>query len=287
MIASLQSGMTCPGYLYAKTLHSGDPVADEYRIFFSHSKLSGLLPTIYELKQSFSWHTGHGACEPVVAMSPDGQGGVLVVRFSDDGKDAFGRSGTLRMEAFLTSEKEAMSLADGCFTAIPDEITGSFHVVPSGKSALHDSEHQAIFGKPGTFSFSTMGIVVHPQVVNIQNEETKKNSTCRSFPLWAFLTVCAVSAMAMASFLTFFPKEVKLENGRLRSNVEEMKAQIMDLSETNRLIEVALRTKDAELKKQYGENAKTIQEAQAFFRKIQKAVDDSPSFLKQADEGGQ
>ena len=113
---------TFPGFLYAKSLHFGDAPQEGYRTWFSHSTLAPHLRRMESLRDSFCWRTDSNRRHPpviVVEPIPDGNN-VLVIRFSDTGKDSFGRSQTLRMEALLVPADAAARFWNGTFVAEPD-----------------------------------------------------------------------------------------------------------------------------------------------------------------------
>lgn len=145
-----------PGLLYSKSLRSGDPPEEGYREWFSHPALRSHAGRIKALREDFRWHTDSGLRHPpVVVLEPlAGTSDVLVVRFSDDGKDRFGRSQTLRMEALIAPASCAAQFWDGTFAAKPDATHAEFHIEavrpPSGFPGLGDG--RIVHGDPKVYS---------------------------------------------------------------------------------------------------------------------------------------
>ena len=119
-----------PGFLYAKSLRSGDKPEEGYRTWFSHSSIAPHLGLVESLRDSFQWRVDSSRRHaPVVVVEPVADGGnVLVVRFLDAGKDSFGRPQTLRMEALLVPVAIAPALWDGTFDAVPNVDRAEFLV---------------------------------------------------------------------------------------------------------------------------------------------------------------
>ena len=119
-----------PGFLYAKSLFPGDAPDEGYRTWFLNPALKPHEGRINSLRDSFRWRTDSSRKHPpVMVVEPvAGTGDVLVIRFSDAGKDSFGRPQTLRMEAFLVPAEQAAAFWDGSFSADPDADHAEFQV---------------------------------------------------------------------------------------------------------------------------------------------------------------
>lgn len=119
------------GYLYAKSFLPGDSLEEGYREWFQHSLLVPHKKRIKELRDCFAWRTDASCVHsPVVVVEPvSGEERILIVRFSDAGKDPFGRPQTLRQEAMLVPPSLVPRLWDGTFSAVPDLGTATFTVV--------------------------------------------------------------------------------------------------------------------------------------------------------------
>lgn len=124
-----------PGFLYAKSLSSGEPLGQGYRTWFFNPALKPYGEHIESLRDSFRWRTDSSKRHsPVVVLEPVGEGNsVLVIRFNDAGKDTFGRPQTLRMEAFLVPAGNAAGFWDGSFSAKPDAASAEFQVKTESK----------------------------------------------------------------------------------------------------------------------------------------------------------
>ena len=119
-----------PGFLYAKSLRPEDPPAEGYREWFSHSDFAPLKGLVKSLLDSFDWRVDSSRRHaPVFVAEPiPDDGRVLAVRFSDAGRDAIGRSQTLRMEAVLVPADLVPRLWDGTFSAEPDPGRAMFRI---------------------------------------------------------------------------------------------------------------------------------------------------------------
>lgn len=147
-----------PGILYAKSLRPGDSLEEGYKTWFSNAELGDLRDRVEALRTSFRWRPDSSRRYPPVMVFEAGEGErILVVRFSDAGKDPFGRPQTLRMEALLVPVNLASQFWDGTFTAEPDSDHAAF--VVDGTSPATDfpgwNQDRLVQGESGTFSLST------------------------------------------------------------------------------------------------------------------------------------
>ncbi len=125
-----------PGFLYAKSLYTGDTPEVGYKTWFLNPALKPHEVWLTSLRDSFRWRTDSSRKHPpIVVVEPVTEtDDVLVVRFSDAGKDSFGRPQTLRMEALLVPATLAAAFWDGTFSAKPDAAIAEF-VVDAGPAA--------------------------------------------------------------------------------------------------------------------------------------------------------
>ena len=119
-----------PGYLYAKSARIVEPAGSSYKEWFSHPALKSFEKRIEAFRNGFQWVSDslkrHG---PVVVAEAAGDGiHALVVRFIDAGKDAYGRSQTLRMEVFLVPTDTAFDFIDGSFSAVSHRNIHHFQI---------------------------------------------------------------------------------------------------------------------------------------------------------------
>lgn len=119
-----------PGCLYAKSLKAEEPLGEGYRTWFRHADLARYEAKTTALRNQFHWVPDSGRQHPpVVVVEPiPEEGKVLVVRFSDAGKDPFGRTQALRMEAMLVPAADSGQYWHGRFKAEPDKEQACFHV---------------------------------------------------------------------------------------------------------------------------------------------------------------
>lgn len=125
-----------PGFLYAKSMLPDDAPAEGYQTWFLNPALKPHEGRLTLLRDSFRWRTDSSRRHPpVMVIDPIHEtDDVIVVRFSDAGKDSFGRPQTLRMEAMLVPASLAGALWDGTFPAKPDPASAEF-VVDVGPDA--------------------------------------------------------------------------------------------------------------------------------------------------------
>ena len=197
------------GYLYAKSLLPDDKLNEGYRVWFCHRELATCEEQIQALRESFSWRTDTSRRHPpVVVMEPvHGEERVLVVRFSDAGKDTFGRPQTLRQEALLVPPSLAAQFWNGTFSAVPDANNGVFNV-ESGVSASDFpgiGTVRLVNGEEADFSFERRKASVSSQPCNYDPKAQPQPSTktpkkqqhsstkTHSFLLPLFFTVFVVS----------------------------------------------------------------------------------------------
>lgn len=146
-----------PGYLYAKSARIVEPAGSSYKEWFSHPALKSFEKRIEAFRNGFQWVSDslkrHG---PVVVAETAGDGiHALVVRFIDAGKDAYGRSQTLRMEVFLVPTDTSFDFIDGSFSAEPDLTKAEWSVAFGTKGGdCGSSLKRIVVGDPGTFRLS-------------------------------------------------------------------------------------------------------------------------------------
>jgi hypothetical protein len=147
-----------PGFLYAKSLFPGDALEEGYRTWFLNPALKPHEGRIASLRDTFRWRTDSSRKHPpVMVVEPvAGTGDVLVIRFSDAGKDSFGRSQTLRMEALLAPAEHAAAFWDGTFAAKPDATSAEFNVDarPSASDFPGLGDERLINGDAANFSLA-------------------------------------------------------------------------------------------------------------------------------------
>ncbi len=147
-----------PGFLYAKSLRPDDSLEEGYKTWFFNAELDNLRDRVEALRTSFRWRPDSSRRYPPVMVFEAGEGElILVVRFSDAGKDPFGRSQTLRMEALLVPVDLMSQFWDGTFTAEPDSDHAAFIV--NGTLPATDfpgwNQDRLVQGESGTFSLGT------------------------------------------------------------------------------------------------------------------------------------
>lgn len=151
------TGTRVPGFLYAKSLQPGERPGEAYRTWFRHADLARHEALLSDLRAGFHWVPAADLRHPpVVLVAPVPEAGkALVVRFSDAGKDPFGRSQTLRMEAMLVAAADVARYRDGAFRAEPDAKSACFLTgpAPSAGEGAGGGDGCRIIGVPGTFSF--------------------------------------------------------------------------------------------------------------------------------------
>ena len=174
-----------PGFLYAKSLHSDDPLGQGYRTWFLNPSLKPYESRIESLRNSFRWRTNSSLrYSPVIVIEPVGEGrSVLIVRFVDAGKDTFGRSQTLRMEVLLAPAEHAAAFWDGTFTAKPDVASAEFNVDarPSASDFPGLGNERLVNGDAANFSLA--GYAKQPLPRPSQAPEaTRKGPKVQSVP---------------------------------------------------------------------------------------------------------
>jgi hypothetical protein len=146
-----------PGFLYAKSLQPGERPGEAYRTWFRHADLARHEALLADLRTCFHWVSAADRRHPPVVLveSVPEPGKALVVRFSDAGKDPFGRSQTLRMEALLVSTEDVANYWDGTFRAEPDAESACFltESATSAREGAGGGGRCQLIGVPGTFSF--------------------------------------------------------------------------------------------------------------------------------------
>ena len=147
-----------PGFLYAKSLFPDDAPDEGYRTWFLNAALKPHEGRLTSLRDSFRWRTDSSRRhQPVMVFDPIPKtDDVIVARFSDAGKDSFGRPQTLRMEAVLVPASLAGALWDGTFPAKPDPVSAEFVVdvgpASSGFPELDGKRH--VNGDSANFSLA-------------------------------------------------------------------------------------------------------------------------------------
>ena len=144
-----------PGYLYAKSLCLDDQLSEGYKIWFFNDSLTLVREKIEALRKSFRWRPDSSRrYAPVVVIEPGEGDRVLVVRFSDAGKDSFMRPQTLRMEALLVPVELVSWFWDGTFKAKPNREGAMFYVdEPSPAPDFPGWDGgRLVHGAPETFS---------------------------------------------------------------------------------------------------------------------------------------
>lgn len=127
--------MSLPGYLYAKSLRRQEPKASGYSRLFMNAALSRYERDITSIQDSFEWSVySNEPYAPVVACRKV-QDGMLVVRFFDEGLDAFHRPHTLRVEGMLAADETLASALDGSNECVPNANDATFEISGSGRVA--------------------------------------------------------------------------------------------------------------------------------------------------------
>ena len=146
-----------PGYLYAKSLCRDDQLSEGYKIWFFNDGLTLVREKIEALRKSFRWRPDSSRrYAPVVVIEPGEGDRVLVVRFSDAGKDSFMRPQTLRMEALLVPVELVSWFWDGTFKAKPNREGAMFYVDEPSPAPDFPGWNggRLVHGAPETFSLA-------------------------------------------------------------------------------------------------------------------------------------
>ena len=247
---------TFPGFLYAKSLHFGDAPQEGYRTWFSHSTLAPHLRRMESLRDSFCWRTDSNRRHPpviVVEPIPDGNN-VLVIRFSDTGKDSFGRSQTLRMEALLVPADAAARFWNGTFVAEPDADRAEFHVdvgAPAsafpgfgGKRLVNgNSADFSLDGRAGPFSGEADQHRAPSPVSTPLSIPKKKAASRDPMKIPFFIALLALFAsLSVNAWLHFDSsqqrEELQSRLSQTESELENLRAQMAGLERDKKALEV-------------------------------------------------
>ena len=223
------------GCLYAKSLQVDDPPGAEFQWFFLNGDIKPFMSEIDALRKSFSWEPGDRLDhKPIVIVEAATSVSSLVVRFTDAGKDKFGRDGTIRLEAMLVQNCDVPTLVDGMFFAIPQKDEGTFLVRASDSTRIQLPQgYIGLFGHPGTFRLKSVGM----DAQNNSSAVTTKGAECnahavdlRKIRRAYFATVIsgfvAVIAITVAIRLACAPDESKEELKETRRRVMELETNI-------------------------------------------------------------
>lgn len=224
-----------PGCLYAKSLLADDPPGAEFQWLFLHRDIKPFVSKIDALRTAFSWESGGTQAHvPVVIVETATSDSSLLVRFSDAGKDKFGRDGTIRLEAMLVPSGDVPALVDGTFSASPKKDDEVFLVrVSDSPQGRLPQGAVGVFGRPGTFRLKSVGIV--PQAHSLTEpqpdlrrcvDSVGRRKILRAYLATAVSGLIAVVAMMIAIHLAGTPDESKEELKETRRKVMELETTL-------------------------------------------------------------